>query len=91
MTSSLSFKGKVDIFCFIYLSQCPPCKVFTPELVKSYNKIVGDSKPLEIIFISSDRSQDFFDEYFGSMPWLAVPYEDKRVKDLSKYFGVEGV
>lgn len=30
---------------------------------------------LEIVFVSSDRDEDGFQQYFGSMPWMAVPFQ----------------
>merc|ERR550514_1500176 len=50
---------------------CPPCKQFTPVLAKAYRDHLKD-KGLEIIFVSSDRDQNQFIEYFGEMPWLAI-------------------
>ena len=54
---------------------CPPCRAFTPKLVSWYEKVKG--KGLEIIFVSCDRDENGFNEYYGSMPWLAMPYDDK--------------
>merc|ERR1712054_492002 len=78
----------------IYFSAhwCPPCRGFTPELVKTYNKMKDAGKEFEIIFASSDRDEDAFKEYFNEMPWLALPYADREAKNkLSKVFGVEGI
>lgn len=77
----------------IYFSAhwCGPCRAFTPELVKFYKKIKGDSKKFEIIFVSSDREEDSMKEYFDSMPWLAVPYGDDRKKALSRTFKISGI
>merc|ERR1719152_823109 len=69
---------------------CPPCRGFTPELIKAYNTDLK-AKGLEIIFVSSDRDQKSFMEYYGEMPWLAIPNGDKRKGQLSKLFGVEGI
>ena len=44
-----------------------------------------------MIFVSSDRDQHSFDEYFAEMPWLAVPHGDSRKGALSKLFEVEGI
>jgi len=71
---------------------CPPCRGFTPELVKKYEAIKAAGKDFEIVFVSSDRSDEAFKEYFGEMPWLALPYADRDAKnELSKCFGVEGI
>jgi nucleoredoxin len=69
---------------------CPPCKTFTPELVKAYNNHLK-AKGLEIIFVSSDRDQRQFLEYFTEMPWKAIPMGDKRKDKLSKRYDVEGI
>lgn len=71
---------------------CPPCRSFTPQLVKTYNIIKEAGKDFEIIFVSSDRDQSSFDEYFGEMPWKAMTFEDRASKAaLSDAFGVEGI
>merc|ERR1711881_164780 len=44
------------------------------------------------IFVSSDRDQKAFDEYFAEMPWQALPFEKREEKEkLSKLFGVSGI
>ena len=61
-----------------------------PKLKKAYNKVKDQGKPFEVIFVSSDRSEEGFNEYFKDMPWLAVPFGDPTVKKLSSHFGVQG-
>jgi nucleoredoxin len=47
---------------------------------------------LEIIFVSSDRDEDSFKEYYGSQPWTSLPFEDKEHKQaLAQKFGVSGI
>jgi len=70
--------------------QCPPCKAFTPELVKTYKKLNEEGKNFEVVFVSSDRTDEKFKEYYGTMPWLALPLKDDRIDQLSSYFEVEG-
>lgn len=69
---------------------CPPCKGFTPQLVKAYKEHLK-AKGLEIIFVSSDRDMGAFQGYFGEMPWLAIPQGDKRKGKLDKMYDVEGI
>jgi len=69
---------------------CPPCRGFTPELIKAYNDSLK-AKNLEIIFVSSDKTPADFASYYGEMPWLAIPHGDKRKNGLSKLFGVQGI
>merc|ERR1711920_34985 len=78
----------------IYFSAhwCPPCRGFTPQLVESYNTMTAAGKAFEIVFVSSDRDEAAFAEYFGEMPWLALPYAKRELKaKLSKKFKVNGI
>jgi len=49
-----------------------------------YEKIKAAHDDFEIVFVSSDKEVAKFDEYYGEMPWLALPYlklrEDFGVK-----------
>ncbi|OAE27735.1 hypothetical protein AXG93_4193s1350 [Marchantia polymorpha subsp. ruderalis] len=73
---------------------CPhPYRGFTPTLVVFYEQLKQQGKPFEIIFISSDDDEEAFTKYFGSMPWLALPFGEKKPRrttkpTLSKYFEV---
>lgn len=77
---------------------CGPCRAFTPSLAKLYKDMkqqVKDGKradDFEFVFVSSDRDQKGFDDYFGSMPWLALPFSNRTGKsDLSDIFSVRGI
>merc|ERR1712050_6523 len=50
------------------------------------------NKGLEVVFVSSDRDEDSFKEYFAEQPWLALDYADRQTKTrLSKAFKVNGI
>jgi len=69
---------------------CPPCRGFTPKLAEYYN--AGLKEKMEIIFVSSDKSDEDFNGYFKDMPWLALPYAKRAEKDtLSEALGVAGI
>lgn len=91
---SSAIEGKV---LGIYFSAhwCPPCKGFTPELAKTYNKLKEAGKNFEILFASSDRSPKEWEGYYKEMPWLALPFEeddeDKRKDELDALFEVSGI
>ncbi|XP_031499412.1 probable nucleoredoxin 1 [Nymphaea colorata] len=70
---------------------CPPCRGFTPKLIETYHEIKAKDSAFEIIFVSSDHDQAAFEEYFATMPFLALPYGDMRKKSLSKTFKVTGI
>ncbi len=49
---------------------------------------------IEVVFVSSDRSQDAFDEYYGVVQgdWLALPFDNRKQKEkLSSKYGVRGI
>merc|ERR1712072_982620 len=70
---------------------CPPCKRFTPELAKTYAAIKAARDDFELVFVSGDRDAEQFKEYFATMPWLALPFDQKRYEGLSSHFEVEGI
>ena len=74
---------------------CPPCRRFTPMLIEAYNhlKEVFPTHGLEIVFISSDRSDQEFHQYYASMPWAAVPYDNNRAlqQQISMRYGIRGI
>jgi len=70
---------------------CPPCRGFTPKLAEFYTKDLK-AKNLEIVFVSSDKSAGEFTDYFGTQPWLALPFDKRDVKaKLSKKYKVQGI
>jgi len=86
-----SLDSKTAVLLYFSAHWCPPCRKFTPVLAEYYNKFAAD-KGFEIIFVSSDKDQGSFDEYYGSQPWLALPYDKRELKDsLSKIFKVQGI
>ena len=51
------------------LDRCPPCRTFSPLLKEFYNTCKDD---VEVVFVSSDKDETSFSEYYGKMPWLAM-------------------
>ena len=72
---------------------CPPCRKFTPELSTRYQKLKEAGKKIEIVFVSSDRDEGSFKEYFAdSMSFCALPYAERdRKEKLSNPFKVQGI
>jgi len=70
---------------------CPPCRGFTPQLAEWYKTSLKD-KGFEVVFVSSDRDEKAFNEYFAEQPWLALDFADRKRKgQLSDMFGVKGI
>uniref|UniRef100_W5MGA7 Nucleoredoxin n=1 Tax=Lepisosteus oculatus TaxID=7918 RepID=W5MGA7_LEPOC len=71
---------------------CPPCRSLSRVLVESYRTVKESGQKFEIVFVSADRSEDSFKQYFSEMPWLAVPYSDEgRRSRLNRLYGIQGI
>lgn len=91
VSTAEALAGKEAIGIYFSAHWCPPCRGFTPKLAEMY-KSTFQAKGLEIVFVSSDRDEDAFKEYYAEMPWLALPYANRTLKDtLSKKYKVRGI
>ena len=71
---------------------CPPCRGFTPQLATLYSKLQDQGKNFEIVFVSSDKDEEAFAEYYATMPWIALPFENREAKqELSGMFEIQGI
>ncbi|GLC74047.1 hypothetical protein PLESTF_001454200 [Pleodorina starrii] len=74
---------------------CPPCRFFTPQLAtayKGFKESHARAADWEVVFVSSDRDEKSFEEYFGEMPWLALPFEAREAKaELSQLYKIRGI
>eukprot|EP00903_Cladosiphon_okamuranus_P008316 g8000.t1 len=82
-----ALEGK-KLALYFSASWCAPCKQFTPILKSVYNQLQKDGKPFELVFVSSDKSQEEFSSYMGDMPWLSVPYDGKTRGTIAQLLGV---
>lgn len=47
---------------------------------------------LEIVFVSSDRDESTFHQYYETMPWAAVSFTNKEIKQsLAARFAVSSI
>ncbi|KAI8465757.1 MAG: thioredoxin-like-domain-containing protein [Monoraphidium minutum] len=89
--TAAALKGK-HVGLYFSAHWCPPCRQFTPRLAEVFSKLGKDGVEWEVVFVSCDRNQPQFEEYFSSMPWLAVPFEASALRDtLSQKFKVQGI
>lgn len=97
----LSKNGPVDpteatkdaklIGIYFSMHNCPPCRMFTPVFAELFNDINQGGKVMDVIFCSGDKTQEEYDEYYGEMPWLALPKGDARLGPIAKKYEVKGV
>lgn len=89
-TSSALCGGYVGLYFSAHW--CGPCRGYTPQLAKVYDRARRAGKALDIVFVSSDQDEASFREYFASMPWLALPFADRARKEaLSASYQVRGI
>ncbi|PRW58685.1 nucleoredoxin 1 [Chlorella sorokiniana] len=71
---------------------CGPCRAFTPTLAQVYEAVKAKHDDFVVLFVSADRNPQQFEEYYKSMPWLAVPFQDRALQQqLSSRFSVMGI
>jgi len=88
--SATLLKGK-HIGLYFSAHWCPPCRAFTPALVKFRNDNVGNN--FEVVFVSMDKSKGEKKKYIKEMEmkWLTVPGAGTREADsLARRFGTGG-
>ena len=86
-----TLEGKI-ILVYFSAHWCPPCRAFTPMLAKFYENLKSKRDDFEIIFVSSDRNQEEFEDYYREHPWLAHPFKNRQDANIvSTVFGVRGI
>jgi thiol-disulfide isomerase/thioredoxin len=62
---------------------CPPCREFSPKLLKTYNELKPKHPEFEVVFLSADHSTAGMRDYVKEegFPWLAVTPD--RLKELN--------
>jgi len=83
----LTDTGKV-VGLYFSSSWCPDI-AFTPFLANffSHFRTTDRGQHFEIVYVSADKDKDAFEQYFGEMPWHAIPYDDlqTRVRTVIKF------
>jgi len=66
---------------------CGPCRAFTPQLVKWYQKIRIKNPDFQLIFVSCDRSAADMLNYAREtqMPWPAVPFDQIEASGVRRW------
>ena len=89
--SLLSVLSALGLFVCSLFARCGPCRSFTPALRQLYSDKLK-AQGVEVVFVSSDQDDASFANYYGEMPWLAVPFDARDVKEnLSSQFDISGI
>ena len=89
---AISALKDVPIVCYYFSAHwCPPCRQFTPILADLYKKWNANEKKIEIVWLTLDRDENSWREYYQQMPWLAVPFGDGRSRSIAQKMGVRGI
>ncbi len=80
---------KKIIGLYFSASWCPPCRKFTPVISILYEDMIEYYDDIEFVFISSDKSNIEFNEYWNKMsfPALSYEYRDKK-EELVKLYDI---
>ncbi len=86
-----SLKGK-HVALYFSAHWCPPCRAFTPSLVKFRDENAKDG--FEVVFVSLDESEGEKETYIKemNMKWLTIPgASSAEAQALANRFKVQGI
>ncbi|MBF0548021.1 MAG: redoxin family protein [Candidatus Riflebacteria bacterium] len=69
---------------------CPPCRAFSPKLVEFRN---ANQKDFEVVFISSDKTQEGQFEYMKElkMEWPSVKFRSNSANAIAEKYNVQAI
>ncbi len=84
-----ALEGKI-VALYFSAHWCPPCKAFSPVLVKFRD---ANSKDFEVVFVSADKDEAAQMEYMKevNMSWPTVKFRSDAAEALVKKYSVEGI
>jgi nucleoredoxin len=84
--------SKKIVLLYFSAHWCPPCRKFTPELVKFYNENGGGDK-FEILFVSSDKTAEDMMAYMSGdkMPWLGLRWGSSKTQAIKGKYAGRGI
>lgn len=89
VTTKNAMKDKDLVLLYFSASWCPPCKAFSP-ILKEFYSLLHNTEKIEVVYVSSDRTVEEFEGYYGQMPWLAIESVDLK-KRLASMLQIRGI
>ncbi|XP_049514460.1 nucleoredoxin-like protein 2 [Dermacentor silvarum] len=92
ISADASLRNKKLICIYFAALWCPPCRTFTPLLAQAYRMAKDEGLPIEIVFVSSDRSLNDMTVYVKDHEnWPSLPYGDALQPALRARYKVAGI
>lgn len=84
--------GKV-VALYFSAHWCGPCRQFTPLLKDLHQQCVAAGKTFEVIFVSADRTENDFLNYFNNDHgnWTAVNFNDAKREIIMEDFKISSI
>ena len=76
------FEGTKYVGLFFSAEWCPPCKLMLKPLKNFYTDANLEKRQFEVVFVSNDKKKEEWFEHYKQMPWLCLPYDSPKIKDL---------
>jgi len=89
LPTAQAIQGASAVAIYFSAHWCPPCRQFTPMLSAAFSQ--GLAPGLRVVFVSSDRDEAAFMQYYGEQPWMAMPWSTQQRGMLGQAFGVRGI
>ena len=79
VVDSVALENKSVIAFYYSAHWCPPCRAFTPELVKFYQTAAKEYAGFQLVFVSSDKNEEAMKEHmeWGKMEFPAVKFGER--------------
>lgn len=82
----------LPIVCLYFAAKSsPPCRIFTPVLISFYREINLITRMFEIIYVPRDDDSDSYQSNLQQMPWISIPYDDKRIMEFKQRYKIQGI
>ena len=86
-----SLSGLKYVGLFFSADWCPPCKHMMQPLKNFYTDVNLQERTLELIMVSSDRTQEEWKRSHSVMPWMSLPWDEARANALREKFQIFAV
>lgn len=90
VSSEEGLKGAKRVALYFSAHWCPPCRKFTPLLKDVYEEVNESEKTLEVIYVSSDKTEEEMTKYHEEDhgDWFRIPFESANLREsLRDHFG----